>query len=63
MGCTQIKIYPHTSIEPQYGAFYLKKEVSDHTLSLVSWLEKVLSDKSTFYGNVTHTNQNIPFNL
>ena len=24
----QIQLYPQTSIEPKYGAFYLKKEVS-----------------------------------
>ena len=36
----KIKIYPHTSIEPKFGAFYLKNEVSAHGLYLLvqlSW--------------------------
>ena len=31
----QIQIYPQTYIEPKYGAFYLKNEVSAHGLVLV----------------------------
>ena len=31
----QIKIYPKTYIEPTYGAFYLKNEVSVHGLVLL----------------------------
>ena len=31
----QIQIYPQTSIEPKYGAFYLKDEVSAHGLVLL----------------------------
>ena len=31
----QIQIYPQTSIEPKYGAFYLTHEVSAHGLGLL----------------------------
>ena len=31
----QIQIYPQTSIEPRYGAFYLTNEVSVHGLGLL----------------------------
>ena len=31
----QIQIYPQTSIEPRYGAFYLTNEVSAHGLGLL----------------------------
>ena len=31
----QIQIYPQTSIEPKYGAFYLKNKVSAHGLVLL----------------------------
>ena len=31
----QIQIYPQTSIEPKYGAFYLNKEVRVHGLVLL----------------------------
>ena len=31
----QIQIYPQTSLEPKYGAFNLKNEVSAHGLGLV----------------------------
>ena len=31
----QIRIYPQTSIEPRYGAFYLTNEVSAHGLGLL----------------------------
>ena len=30
----QVQIYPQTSIEPKYGSFYLKDEVSAHGLVL-----------------------------
>ena len=30
-----IQIYPQTSIEPKYGEFYLKNEVSAHGLVLL----------------------------
>ena len=35
-----IQMYPQTSIEPKYGEFYLKNEVSAHGLNLLvqlSW--------------------------
>ena len=31
----QIQIYHETSIEPKYGAFYFKDEVSEHGLVLL----------------------------
>ena len=31
----QIQIYHETSIEPKYGAFYMKNEVSAHGLGLL----------------------------
>ena len=31
----EIQIYPQTYIEPKYGAFYLKNEVSVHGLCLL----------------------------
>ena len=31
----QIQIYPQTSIEPKYGAFYLTNKVSAHGLGLL----------------------------
>ena len=31
----QIQMYPQTSIEPKYGEFYLKNEVSVHGLVLL----------------------------
>ena len=31
----QIQIYPQTYVEPKYGAFYLKNEVSAHGLVLM----------------------------
>ena len=31
----QIQIYPQTSIEPKYGAFYLTHKVSAHRLGLL----------------------------
>ena len=52
----QIQIHPQTYIEPKYGAFYLKSEVSAHGLVLLvqlSWRvappwEKVFCDLPTF---------------
>ena len=31
----KVEIYPQTSIEPKYGEFYLKNEVSSHGLVLL----------------------------
>ena len=35
IGSIQIQIYPQTSIEPKYGAFYLKTKVSAHGIVLL----------------------------
>ena len=36
--CIQVQVYTQTSIEPKYGAFYLKNEVSAHGLVLLGQL-------------------------
>ena len=54
------KKYPETAIELKYGLFYFNNEVRVHTLSLVCWLEKVLTRTKYFLDSLTHTNQKLP---